>query len=144
MKGNTDIKTSSTFRSNIIYNSIHKWGMIELLVQYENTSKLLFENVYYDQERDLFVHRYENGGLYERLLMNGAIQYNLIPKRLSWLGTVEYTYSIERIFPSLTNSQVMFGTIFTYICKNANAKVELYSPTSVLSMGTRINPTFTI
>lgn len=35
----------------------------------------------------------------------------------------------------------MFGTIFTYICKNANAKVELYSPTSVLSMGTRIkNP----
>ena len=29
----------------------------------------------------------------------------------------------------------MFGTIFTYICKNANAKVELYSPTSVLSMG---------
>ena len=70
--------------------------MIKLFVQYENTSKLLFENVYYDQERDLFVHRYENGGLYERLLMNGAIQYNLIPKRLSWLGTVEYTYSIER------------------------------------------------
>lgn len=141
LKGNTDIKTSSTFRSNITYNSLHKWGMIELFAQYENTSKLLFENVYYDQERDLFVHRYENGGLYERLLMNGAIQYNLIPKRLSWLGTVEYTYSIERIFPSLTNSQVMFGTIFTYICKNANAKVELYSPTSVLSMGTRIkNP----
>lgn len=96
LKGNTDIKTSSTFRSNITYNSLHKWGMIELFVQYENTSKLLFENVYYDQERDLFVHRYENGGLYERLLMNGAIQYNLIPKRLSWLGTVEYTYSIER------------------------------------------------
>ena len=96
LKGNTDIKTSSTFRSNITYNSIHKWGMIELFVQYENTSKLMFENVYYDQERDLFVHRYENGGLYERLFMNGAIQYNLIPKRLSWLGTVEYTYSIER------------------------------------------------
>lgn len=60
--------------------------------------------------------------------------------RLDWVGMLRFRH-IERIFPSLTNSQVMFGTIFTYICKNANAKVELYSPTSVLSMGTRIkNP----
>ena len=134
LRGNPDLKNGHCIGGEAVFDSNHKWGMFELLTQYINMPKYIYEDVSVDNDKGVFVHTYRNGRSYNHFLLNAEIRFNVIPKKLIWMVGGEYNYFKER---DERLSAFVGGTDLTYLGKNLIGKVELVSPFRYLAKGVK-------
>lgn len=132
LRGNPELKNGHCIGFESIFNSNHKWGMFELLTQYINMPKYIYEDVFADNDNAVFVHTYKNGRNYNHFLLNADIRFNVIPKKLIWMVGGEYNLFKEEYNKI---SEFVGGTHLTYMGKNFIGKIELVSPLRYLAKG---------
>lgn len=137
--GNPNLRASRSFITNQNFNSNRQWGLIAFHAQYLNMPKYIYEDVYADNENNLFVHTYKNGSAYKHFLFDADVRFNLIPKKLVWMIGGEYAYMKEELNEI---SEVIGGTELTYMHKNFLGKIEFTGPMKYLARGVQYeNPT---
>lgn len=132
LRGNPELKNGHCIGIESVFDSNHKWGMFELLTQYINMPKYIYEDVFVDNEKGMFVHTYQNGKSYNHFLLNTEIRLNVIPKKLIWMVGGEYNLFREG---DKKLSEFVGGTDLTYIDNNFIGKVEIVSPIRYLAKG---------
>ena len=132
LRGNPELKNGHCIGVESVFDSNHKWGMFELLTQYINMPKYIYEDVFADNDNAVFVHTYRNGRSYNHFLLNADIRLNVIPKKLIWMVAGEYN-----LFKDGGNriSEFVGGTDLTYMDKNFIGKIEFVSPLRYLAKG---------
>ena len=141
LRGNPDLKNGHCIGGEAVFDSNHKWGMFELLTQYINMPKYIYEDVFVDNDKGMFVHTYRNGKSYNHFLLNTEIRFNVIPKKLIWMVGGEYNFFKER---DKRISVLVGGTDLTYLGKNIIGKVELLSPFRYLAKGVEYKNPFSL
>lgn len=122
--GSSEHKTSRMFGTHLSLNSYYKWGSFQIYSQYDHNQKEIYEDIYCDEERELYVHQYQNGGTFERLGIYGELQLNLIPDKLKWSGSGQYTHSKQRIGYLNTLDVWNANTSLTYFDKGWQCKLS--------------------
>ena len=90
--GNPDQRIDYSVQARLTFSSIHKWGNINVNTWYEKNKRPLYESVMCDNERDVYIHTFVNGGSYEHYFLNSTVQLNVIPHTLSVEAGAEYSY----------------------------------------------------
>jgi len=103
--------------------------------------KYIYEDVFVDNDKGMFVHTYRNGKSYNHFLLNTEIRFNVIPKKLIWMVGGEYNFFKER---DKRISVLVGGTDLTYLGKNIIGKVELLSPFRYLAKGVEYKNPFSL
>ncbi len=132
LRGNPELKNGHCIGVESVFDSNHKWGMFELLIQYINMPKYIYEDVFADNDNAVFVHTYKNGRSYNHFLLNADIRFNMVPKKLIWMVGGEYNLFKEEYNKI---SEFVVGTDLTYMGKNLIGKIELVSPLRYLAKG---------
>jgi hypothetical protein len=132
LKGNPELKNGHCIGIETVFDSNHKWGMLELFTQYINMPNYIYENVFLDTEQNMFVHTYQNGKSYNHFLLNTEIRLNIIPQKLIWKFGGEYDLFKDE---GKKISEFVGGTDLTYIGKHFIGKVEFISPIRYLAKG---------
>lgn len=131
--GNPNQKIDYGITTQLSFTSNHKWGMVDVFTKYENFKRPLYEDVICDNDRQVYVHTFRNGGTYESLVLNTAVQLILIPKRLQWMACCEYDYSKGHFATTQDCGKFVVGTELTYINRGFQGKITLYGKTKSLS-----------
>lgn len=106
--GNPELRIAPIYTISPFYQYMPKWGVLALNFQYECTEKNIYEQVYFDQERRLFVHTYQNGGSYQTYVGSLKAQVKLVPNKLTWTGILGYNYESEKSWEKQTISKVIY------------------------------------
>lgn len=97
LAGNSEHDMGRLFSANISLNSFHKWGGIQLFSQYDHNGKEIYEDIFCDDVRRLYVHQFRNGGTYERCAVYGELMLKILPDKLKWSNSIQYTHTKQRI-----------------------------------------------
>jgi len=141
LSSNGNQKMGRLFGGQLSLNSYHKWGGFQIYSQYDHNQKELYEDIYCDDGRNLYVHTYLNGGTYERLGIYGELTVNLIPNKLKWRGSCQYTHTKQRIGYLNTLNAWNANTSLTYIDNGWQCKLDYRTRRKSLNMagGTAIS-----
>ncbi len=118
-QGDPNLKTSKCFTAEINY----QLGPFETYVLYERNTNSLFEDVEFDNSRNLFVHTIKNGGNQEHTCVNFSF-YNDYSDELSYALGVQYDFFKERTYTlQKIGSTSMFANI-VYTGRKVMWKIE--------------------
>ncbi len=142
MAGSSEQKMSRLFMTQLSLNSYYKWGSFQIFSRYDHNQKEIYEDIYCDEERNLYVHQYLNGGTFERFAIYGELQLNLIPDKLKWSGSGQYTHIKQRIGYLNTLNSWNANTSLTYFDKGWQCKLSYETQIKRLNMagGTTTRP----
>lgn len=124
MAGSSEQQTSRLFTTEHSLTGHYKWGGFQAYLRYENNQKEIYEDISLDESRQLYVHRFQNGGTYEKLDVVGNIQLNLIPDRLRFLNATQYKHIRWRMSDLNTLGTWINTTELTYYDKGFQCKVS--------------------
>lgn len=91
--GNPDLKMSTAINSSITYRNVQKWGYIELFGSYSGTSRSVYYDIRCDNERDVYIQTFRNGGTYHDLTVGPRAQFKIVPQHLTLRIGGEYGYT---------------------------------------------------
>lgn len=155
--GGSELEMGRLLSKQASLNGFYKWGGFQFFMAYNNHQKNVFEDIYCDNERKLYVHQYKNGGAYESFSTVATLDLNLIPQKLKFSGTCQYTHSKQRMGFLHTLDTWMGQTSLTYMDKGWQCKLSyntarkslnraggtFYTPQQLtLSMGYTVNNLF--
>lgn len=125
--GNADQKIDYGTSAEISFSSSHKWGLFELFGKYENNRRPLYEDVVCDNDRNVYIHTFRNGGRFEKWIVNAAMVLNLIPKKLKWMFAGEYDYSKGHFDMKKDYGRMVYGSELVYVNRGFQGKVSFNS-----------------
>ena len=124
MSGSSEQKMGRLFRTQLSLSSYHKWGGFMMFSQYDHNQKEIYEDIYCDEERNLYVHQYLNGGTSEKFVIYGELQLNLIADKLKWSGSGQYMHTKQHIGYLNTLGAWKANTSLTYFNKGWQCKID--------------------
>lgn len=136
--GNPDLKSSYIYNLVLSHTITRKWGWIQFFSNYNNVSNAIYSDYICDNEREVFVLSYKNGGNYEKFLFNVGVNYNVIPNMFNVQVGVSYDYTAARSY-RFQRLNVMRSLVRANFFKNGFVgKMELRTPQRSLSQSGEI------
>ncbi len=128
LAGSSEQKMGRLFATEHAFNGHYKWGGFQLFMRYENNQKEIYEDIYLDEKRKLYVHQFLNGGTFEKFDIVGSINLNIIPNKLKFLYASQYKHIKQRI-GYLNTTEVWINTAdLTYYDKGWQCIMRYVSP----------------
>ncbi len=133
--GNPNQKTDYGFGGKLTFSSVHKWGAVNVIATYDSNERPLYENITCDNDRNVYVHSFLNGGRYERCLFNSSVQWNIIPKTLSIEAGGEYVYS-KGHFPTKQTRSTFYPVVeLKYLNKGLQCNLTFAGKQKIMDQG---------
>lgn len=138
--GNPNQRIDYSVEAQLSFSSVHKWGNIGVHTGYIKYKRPIYANVICDNDRNVYVHTFLNGGNYEKFDINSTVTLNIIPKTLSFETGGAYSYMKGHFNTKQTRSYFMPITELKYINKGLQCLLTFIGKRKILDMsGYRID-----
>ncbi len=126
--GNPYLRISNIYNIELSYRLNRKWGSIGIFSLYNNRNRAIYRNYICDNERDMFIETYANGGNFEHITFNTSIQLRIIPNKLNFAAGISYRHFKSRTFTLNEVNHVDALIRANYMNKGFVADIEAGTP----------------
>ena len=129
-KGNPYLKSSVRYSPSITLTSNHRWGIFQFRSNYNVVTDAIYLDIMLDNERQMCIQTFNNGGDYKVLDISPYVQVNLIPNKLQFRTTVNYNRVDIHTYRHLHSDCVIVSGGMSYMNQGLNAHINFSSPRS--------------
>ncbi len=131
--GNPDLKMSRVVNTNLTYRYVRKWGYVEVFGTYSGTSRSVYYDLACDNERDVYVYTFRNGGIMHDIDAGPRAQFKIIPRHLTLRIGGQWSYRRIVTYAPFHRHSFMANADIMFMAGGLTANVECRTPSKILS-----------
>lgn len=131
--GNPYLRTATMYELKLNYYLFRKWGDFSIFSQYRNISKAPYRNYICDDENDMFLESYANGGNFESFILNASVQWRIVPNRVNLMASANYSRYKVRTYQLMHLNRMNAMVKANYMNRGFVAELEVGAPVYTLN-----------